>query len=126
MDILSVASVRLPCSWCGRCYEVPLRDILLSHKIMHEGCPAPVETECPPVFQSRLASASAIKALDQAWRRLERRAAADGGELVLNSHNVERPVERSKDRQMLQGSSSEPSATRACILVKGRRTQGGR
>jgi hypothetical protein len=91
MDILSVAAIRLPCSWCGKSYEVPLRDILLSHKIMHEGCPAPVETECPPVFQSRLAPERLIKSLEQAWRRLERSAAGDGGELVLTGQNVERP-----------------------------------
>ena len=96
MDILSVAAIRLPCSRCGGSYEVPLRDILLSHQIMHEGCPAPVETECPPVFQSRLASESAIKALGRVWRRVERRAAADGGELVLSGLNSKRPVEKSK------------------------------
>lgn len=89
MDILSVAAIRLPCSWCGESYEVPLRDILLSHKIMHEGCPVAEETECPPVSQARLASEWAVKALDQAWRRLERRAAADGGELVLIGQKTE-------------------------------------
>lgn len=93
MDILSVAAIRLPCSWCGGSYEVPLRDILLSHQIMHEGCPAPVETECPPVFQSRLAAEGAVNALRQAWRRVERRAAADGGELVVIGFNSKRPAE---------------------------------
>jgi hypothetical protein len=34
----------------------------------------PQETECPPVFQSRLASQWSLKMLDEAWRRLERRA----------------------------------------------------
>ncbi len=43
MDILSVAAIRLRCSRCGESYEVPLRDILLSHKIMHEGCPVAEE-----------------------------------------------------------------------------------
>lgn len=96
MDILSVAAMRLPCSWCGTSYEVPLRNILLSHKIMHEGCPVAEETECPPVFESRLASESSIQALEQAWRRLERRAAADGGELVLMGRNIERSPETKK------------------------------
>jgi hypothetical protein len=83
MDILSLAAIRLQCAQCGEPYLVPLRDIALSHQIMHEGCPVPEETECPPLFQSRLASEWAVKTLDQAWRRLERRAMAVGGELVL-------------------------------------------
>ncbi len=83
MDILSVVAIRLLCTWCGEPYFVPLRDILLSHQVMHGGCPVAEETECPPVFQSRLATESAVKALDEAWRRLEGRARADGGELVL-------------------------------------------
>ncbi|HEU5412790.1 MAG TPA: hypothetical protein VFW31_03490 [Candidatus Angelobacter sp.] len=83
MDILSLAAIRLQCSQCGEPYLVPLRDIALSHQVMHEGCPVAEETECPPLFQSRLASEWAVKTLDQAWRRLERRATAVGGELVL-------------------------------------------
>ena len=83
MDILSFAAIRMPCHHCGQGYSVPLSDILLSHKIMHEGCPVAQETECPPVFQSRLASQSAIENLRRAWRRLEKRAQQDGGELVL-------------------------------------------
>ena len=62
---------------------MPLSDILLSHKIMHEGCPVAEETECPPIFQSRLASQSAIENLRRAWHRLEKRAQEDGGELVI-------------------------------------------
>jgi len=85
MDILSLAAIRLPCSQCGESYLVPLRDIALSHQIMHEGCPVQEETECPPVFQSRLASEWALRTLDDAWRRLERRAKAVGGELVLQN-----------------------------------------
>lgn len=89
MYILSVVAIRLPCTWCGEPYFVPLRDILLSHQVMHEGCPVAEETECPPVFQSRLATESAVKALDRAWRRLARRARADGGELVLMNASSE-------------------------------------
>jgi hypothetical protein len=85
MDILSLAAIRLRCSQCGESYLVPLRDIALSHQIMHEGCPVQEETECPPVFQSRLASEWAVRTLDDAWRRLERRAKAVGGELVLQN-----------------------------------------
>ena len=85
MDILSLAAIRLRCSQCGESYLVPLRDIALSHQMMHEGCPVQEETECPPVFQSRLASEWAVRTLGDAWRRLERRAKAVGGELVLQS-----------------------------------------
>ncbi len=87
MDILSVAAIRLPCSRCGGAYLVPLRDILLSNEIMHEGCPVAQETECPPLFQSRLASQWSLETLDDAWRRLEHRATAVGGELVLIGHS---------------------------------------
>jgi len=85
MDILSLAAIQLQCFECGGSYLVPLRDILLSHEILHDGCPVEAETECPPVFQSRLASQRAINALDEAWCQLERRANADSGELVLMS-----------------------------------------
>ncbi len=113
MDILSVAAIRLPCSWCGESYEVPLRDILLSHKIMHEGCPVAEETECPPAFQSRLASEWAVKTLDQAWRRLERRATADGGELVLIGRKTERSLETKKATKRPKAGRPKPSRGRA-------------
>lgn len=83
MDILASAAIQMPCSHCGQSYSVPLSNILLSHKIMHDGCPVTQETECPPVFESRLATESAIENLRRAWRRLEKRAQQSGGELVL-------------------------------------------
>ncbi|HKW76532.1 MAG TPA: hypothetical protein VJN64_13470 [Terriglobales bacterium] len=83
MDILSFVGIRLKCPQCSKPYEVPLRDVLLSHQMMHEGCPVLEETECPPVFQSRLFPRSAVEALAAAWRRLEKRAQGDGGELVV-------------------------------------------
>ncbi len=99
MDILSRVAVRLPCRWCGESYFVPLRDVLLSHQVMHEGCPVPEETECPPVFQSRLAAESAVKAFEEAWGRLERRALADGGELALmNPSSPENESKRSGEQ----------------------------
>lgn len=113
MDILSAVAIRLPCSWCGDAYEVPLRDILLSHKIMHEGCPVAEETECPPVFQTRLASEWAIKTFEQAWRRLERRAAADGGELVLSGTNLQRSAENQKAAKRTKAVRPRPSRGRA-------------
>jgi hypothetical protein len=85
MDILSFVGIRLKCLQCGEPYDVPLRDVLLSHEmIMHHGCPVfPEETECPPVVESRLFSREAVEALEAAWGRLETRAEGDGGQLVL-------------------------------------------
>jgi hypothetical protein len=83
MDILDFAAIQMPCSHCEQAYSVPLSNILLSHKIMHNGCPVVHETECPPVFHSRLATESAIENLRRAWRRLEKKAQQQGGKLVL-------------------------------------------
>lgn len=83
MDILTVAAIRVPCPRCGEAYPVPLSNILLSHRIMHDGCPGIEETECPPVFESRLASKREVENLRRAWQKVELRARKDGGELVL-------------------------------------------
>jgi hypothetical protein len=47
MDILSLAAIQLQCFECGGSYLVPLRDILLSHKILHDGCPVEAENRMP-------------------------------------------------------------------------------
>jgi len=83
MNILDAVGINLPCRSCGSTYQVPLRDVLLSHTILHDGCPASQETECPPVFQSRLFESKDIEELQHAWNQLEQRARADGGELVF-------------------------------------------
>lgn len=83
MNILDTVGISLPCHSCGNNYHVPLRDVLLSHTILHEGCPVRQETECPPVFQSRLFERKDIEELERTWNQLEQRAWADGGELVL-------------------------------------------
>jgi len=83
MNILDTVGISLPCRSCGNAYQVPLRDVLLSHTVLHEGCPVSQETECPPVFQSRLFESKEIEELQRAWNQLEQRARADGGELVL-------------------------------------------
>ena len=72
MNILDAVSIRLPCNACGQTYEVPLRDVLLSHTIVRCGCPVAQETECPPVFQVRLFDREPIEALSSAWERLAR------------------------------------------------------
>jgi hypothetical protein len=85
MNILDTVGISLPCRSCGNNYRVPLRDVLLSHTILHEGCPVAEETECPPVFQSRLFERKDIEELQRAWNQLDQRARSDGGELVLMS-----------------------------------------
>ena len=83
MNILDAVAISLPCHSCGGNYQVPLRDVLLSHTMLHEGCPASQETECPPVFQSRLFERGEVEELQRVWNRLENRARSDGGELLL-------------------------------------------
>lgn len=83
MNILDTVGISLPCRSCGNNYRVPLRDVLLSHTILHEGCRVTEETECPPVFQSRLFERKDIEELQRAWNRLDQQARSDGGELVL-------------------------------------------
>ncbi|MGE5111321.1 MAG: hypothetical protein ACM3JB_10725 [Acidobacteriaceae bacterium] len=82
-EILDHAFIRMPCNACGETYEVPLRDVLLSHTVVRCGCPVHAETECPPMFQIRLFEREPIKALNAAWEQLSRRANLDGGELIV-------------------------------------------
>ncbi len=83
IDILDHAFIRMPCNVCGQTYEVPLRDVLLSHVVVRCGCPVHDETECPPVFQVRLFDHEPIRVLTAAWEELATRAKAVGGELVV-------------------------------------------
>lgn len=87
MDILSSIAIRIHCLKCGGAYLVPLRDVLLSHELLHQGCPIAQETECPPPFQARLAPRPEIEALDRAWRAIEDRVRKHGGELVWVGSN---------------------------------------
>ncbi len=82
MDILNSIAIRIRCLNCGGAYLVPLNDVLLSDKLLHQGCPVAEETECPPLFQSRLAPRAAIEALDRAWQIIDDRVRKNGGELV--------------------------------------------
>jgi hypothetical protein len=83
MNILDAVAISLPCHSCGGNYQVPLRNVLLSHTMLHEGCPASQERECPQVFQSRLFERGEVEELQRVWSRLENYAQSDGGELVL-------------------------------------------
>ncbi len=87
MDILNSIAIRIHCPNCGRAYMVPLRDVLLSHELMHQGCPVMEETECPPLFQARLAPQSVVEELDRAWRAIEDQARKNGYELVWVDSN---------------------------------------
>src|SRR5512144_144163 len=84
MNILDAIGIRLSCKSCGQTYEVPLRDIMMSHDLLeHQGCPISEDTECPPLAQIFLAEDKDISDLKGAWQRLQERARKDGGELVL-------------------------------------------
>ncbi len=87
MEIVNSIAIRIRCPKCNEPYIVPLRDVLLSHETLHQGCPVAEETECPPLFQARLAPRQEIEALDRAWRAIEDRARMNGGELVWVSSN---------------------------------------
>ncbi len=84
MNIVDSIGIRLKCRVCGQAYEVPLRDILMSHDLLdHQHCPTSADTECPPLAQVFLADDKDIVDLQRAWQRLQERARKDGGELVL-------------------------------------------
>lgn len=83
MNILDFAAIRFTCKSCEQVYEVPLCDILLSHEVVHCGCPVPHETECPPVYQVRICGDETVKALQSAWAAVSRCADLAGGDLVL-------------------------------------------
>lgn len=83
MNILDFAAIRLTCRSCEQIYEVPLRDVRISHEIVHCGCPVPHETECPPVYQVRICGEDTVEALQSAWTAVSHCAELAGGELVL-------------------------------------------
>ncbi len=84
MNIVKALSIRIPCTVCGEFYEVPLTDILLSYRMLEQGCPVPDETECPPLFQTRLIPRDVLHDFVEAWQRLEKSVDRDNGELMLS------------------------------------------
>ncbi len=82
-DILDAAAISLPCPRCGQQYQVTLRQVAVSQDMMHQGCPVPYSTECPPLSQARLFRPAMVRDFEAAWRRLERRATKMGGTLGL-------------------------------------------
>jgi hypothetical protein len=83
MDILESVAIEISCVACGGRYEVTLKQITLSQKMLHDGCPIRVETECPPLTQSGLVDQELIQELQGIWARLEEKARGAGGELKL-------------------------------------------
>jgi hypothetical protein len=86
MNILEVLSVQIPRVPSGF-YEVPLNDILLSHQMLELGCPVQDETECPPLFQTRLISREVLDDFVKAWSRLDASVRQNGGEVVVSDTN---------------------------------------
>lgn len=85
MEILEAVAIEIPCSACGGRYEVTLKQIMLSHEMLHEGCPVQAETECPPLACSGLVDQEIVQELQAVWARLEEKAHGAGGELRLRS-----------------------------------------
>ena len=83
-DILELVSIEIPCSACGGRYEVTLKQVALSQKMLHEGCPVQVERECPPLFYSGLVGRELVQELQMVWARLEEKAREASGELKLH------------------------------------------
>lgn len=84
MDILDAVAVVMPCNACSGEYEVsPLRQALLSHKMLHDGCPVSDERECPPLYWSHILDEQLARELQSIWSRLEDKARHAGGELTL-------------------------------------------
>jgi hypothetical protein len=83
MDILEIVAIEIPCSACGGRYEVTLKQVTLSQKMLHEGCPVQVETECPPLAYSGMVDQELVQELQRVWVRLEEEAHGAGGELRL-------------------------------------------
>lgn len=85
MDILETIAIELPCAACGSRYEISLRQVLLSQRMLHEGCPVPPRftTECPPLEYADLVDPDLIGELEHTGLRLQERARAAGGRLVL-------------------------------------------
>ncbi len=81
LDLLRRVAVRVPCVACGGHYAVTLRQVLLAQRVVHEGCPARNEPECPPVSYASLADETALHQFDDSWWRLVDRVRSAGLEL---------------------------------------------
>lgn len=96
MDILEAVAVAMQCASCSRQYEVTLKQVLLSHQMLHDGCPVSDERECPPLYLSRIVDEQLASELQSVWDRLEDRARKVGGELTLLSTGLAAHDEKNK------------------------------
>jgi hypothetical protein len=83
VDIVERIRIELPCPACGKRYPLSLAQVLLSQEMVHEGCAARAEEECPPDFFAPLLDRATILAIQQAWHVLEEQAGAAGGALLI-------------------------------------------
>ena len=83
LDLLRRVVVRVPCVACGRDYGVTLRQVLLAQQLVHQGCPARHEPECPPATYARLADKDALHDFDERWWRLVDKVRSAGFELSV-------------------------------------------
>ena len=83
MDILEAVAIAMPCNACSNQYELTLRQVVLSHQMLHEGCPVTDQRECPPLFWSHVVDEELARELQSIWSRLEDRVHKAGGELKL-------------------------------------------
>lgn len=83
MDILNEVAVNIRCNACSGEYLLPLKQALLSHQMLHDGCPVTDERECPPLQWSHLAGEQLLREFQNVWSRLEEQVRGVGGELTL-------------------------------------------
>ncbi len=69
----------------GGRYEVTPKQVALSQKMLHEGCPVQAVTECPSLAYSDLADPEIIQDLLGVWVRLEEKTRGAGGEKIDRS-----------------------------------------
>lgn len=84
MDVLDLVAIEIPCSACGGRYEVTLKQIALSQKMIHQGCPVQVVDECPPLAYSGLMDQEVIQELRKVWVHLEEEVRKASGELKVH------------------------------------------
>lgn len=84
LDILQFVSISVPCAACGSHYDVPLRQILTSHRLLHEGCPVASETECPQVTYSALLNEAVLNDFERSWTHLAAEVRHGGLDLAVS------------------------------------------
>ena len=84
-DILGAVAIELSRVACKGRYEVTLKQVLLSHQMLHDGCPVPPSftTECSPLYYADFVDHDLLRELQRIWLRLGESARAVGGKLLL-------------------------------------------